>query len=165
MFKREHTGDTTNISFTVSGDTISYTITNPSERTQYLLNNGLLGLGLFVHENDVYISDKWRSDLSKRNHAHRRCIYLVRITSLTGTLNLNTIYGSWWRGALSRALGRIFNLASSYEDPYRSEGYENIALGIGRCNPAFIGTNKMFRDFFRPHRVSDEVEIQVTNRI
>jgi len=144
--------DNTIITFQVNGTIISYSITNPSDRTSALLNQGVLGIGLFVEEDGrkSYVWDNWRSSLSISNHPHRRCSGFWRINTLSGTIDLE---GYW--PLYSRTLNYIFNCAANYQDPEREDGYTTIALGIGRYMSD--GTD------FRPHKISTEQTITVPN--
>ena len=61
------------LNFSISGTTLSYSISNPSNRTIYLLNQDLLHLGIFVNENKKrYAGKDCRSQQSIKNHPHRR---------------------------------------------------------------------------------------------
>lgn len=151
--------DNTEITLSISGDTLSYSISNLSDRTQYLYDNGLLGLGIFVEENPSWISQKdwWRSVLSKSNHLTRRCLEVIPISSLSGTIDLNNVSGWKYEGYLSRTLYYIFYSSYNYEDPYREDGYETVYLGVGRYYNWAEG--------FRPHKLSEGLEIEATNKI
>jgi hypothetical protein len=144
--------DSTQISLSWDGNSgIDYEITNPSGNTTYLLRDGSLGLGLFVEENPKWLKDR-KTETALRNNPRRRCIKVIQINSLSGTIRFDEKLLS---GALSRRLCYIFNQSVSYRNPYVGEGYENIAIGIGRYTELWSG--------FRPHKVSDYVEITVYN--
>ena len=151
--------DTTTITFTVSNDIISYTISNLSARTQYLYDQGELGLCVLVEENPSWFSRKtwWRSSLSQQNHLTRRCIKILKIQALSGTIDLNDVEYYSGSGCLSKQLYYVFNYSATYQDPYVSSGTENIALGVGRYYQDDQG--------FRPHKVSDYVNITVYNKM
>ena len=153
--KNKKTPDTTEIEIEWDGNSgIDYTITNPSSQTQYLLQEGELGLGLFVEENPKWLKSR-KTETALRNHPRRRCIKAIQINSLSGTIRFDDKLLS---GALSRRLYYVFDKSACYEDPYLGEGYENVAIGIGRyAELRFSG--------FRPHKVSDYVEITVYNEI
>ena len=150
--------DDTEISFSVSGDTLSYTISNLSDRTQYLYEQGELGICLIVEESsDKWIKPVWRSERAYTNHTRNHCVNAYRVTSLTGTIDLNTAGNYGWSGGISKSLANIFDKSASYEDPYREDGYEYIALGIGR----YYGHRLCG---MRPHKVTDFEEITVLNK-
>lgn len=145
--------DSTQISLSWDGNSgIDYEIINPSGNTTYLLRDGSLGLGLFVEENPKWLKDR-KTETALRNHPRRRCIKVIQINSLSGTIRFDEKLLS---GALSRRLYYVFDKSTSYEDPYVSSGYENVAIGIGRYADLWSGG-------FRPHKVSDYVEITVYN--
>ena len=155
--------DTTEISLSVSGDILSYEISNLSDRTQYLYDNDMLGLGIFVEENPRWFSRKWRSDFALTTHETRHCIKVIRIDSLSGEFDLNNLGWYEWSGCLSKQLYYPFNYGASYQDPYRPSGTENIALGVGRMHDS--DENAWMVSAFRPHKVSDYYEITVYNKM
>ena len=156
--------DTTELSFEIDGTTLYYEITNPSERTQYLFEQGKLGIGLIVEENPSWINKKWRSNLNKRNHLTRHCIKVQRVDSrLTGTINLNDLSNFSYYGCLSKQLYSVFNFSGCYQDPYVSDGTEKVFIGIGRMYDIdAVSWNVVC---FRPYNVSDYVEIMCYNKI
>ncbi len=152
--------DNTEIEISIDNNKIlSYTISNLSDRTQYLYDEGLLGIGIFVQENPSWLSRKtyWRSELSQSNHLDRRNIAVIPINSLSGTIDLKTMGWYNWSGAWSWSLNYKFDKAANYQDPYVSSGTENIAVGIGRYYDYWAG--------FRPHKVSDYAEVIVENKL
>ena len=134
------------------GYMLYYEITNLSDRTQYLYDNNLLGLGVFIEENESWISKKWRSTGTKERHIERRCMQVYSIDSLSGSIDL---YSMSNYGALSRQLYHLFDISGQYEDPFVSSGEEYISIGIGRYCDFSCG--------FRPYKVSDYAETQVEN--
>lgn len=166
--KKEHhiwPKDNTQISLSISGDTLSYSISNLSDRTKYLYDNGLLGLGIFVEENPSWISQKdwWRSVKSKERHLTRHCVRAIRINSLSGTVDLNTIQCYNWNGCLSKSCYYVFNYSGNYREPYVSEGTERVAIGVGRMYN--IDENVSVISCFRPHKMSEYYTIQVFNKL
>ena len=94
--------DNTQIDFYIEDDTIYYEISNLSDRTQYLYDNDMLGLGIFVEENPRWFSHKWRSNFALTTHETRHCLKVIRIDSLSGEFDLNNISSYEWCGALSK---------------------------------------------------------------
>ena len=155
--------DNTEITLSISDDTLSYSISNLSDRTQYLYDNDLLGLGIFVEENPRWFSHKWRSDFALNTHETSHCIKVYRIDSLDGEIDLNDISSYQYVGCLSKQLYYVFGYSGSYQDPYVSSGEENVAIGIGRfhdCDDHQWGGIAGFR----PHKMSDYEQITVYNR-
>ena len=150
--------DTTEIEFSIDGYLLTYNITNLSDRTQYLYDNDLLGLGIFVEENPHWLKPGWRSKFARRVHPTRRCIRAYRLQSLSDTIDLSVIASN---GAFSWSLRYIFDTAYNWEDPYVSSGTENIAIGIGRMHNSDDGSNQV--SSFRPYNVTNYIETEVEN--
>lgn len=142
---------------TIIGNTLFYEIENPSARTQYLLEHNKLGLGIFVKENPSWLPNPIRSKTSKKYHLTGHCVKVIRINSYSGLYNLNNIDMYNGSGCLSNQLHYIFTCSANFEDPYRENGTENIAIGIGRYENNLISC-------FRPYNVGDYIEIEVVNK-
>lgn len=157
--------DDTQINLSISGDTLSYSISNLSDRTQYLYDNGLLGLGIFVEENPSWISQKdwWRSEGSRERHLTRHCLKAIGISSLSGTIDLNTVSTYDWAGCLSKSCYYVFNYSASYREPFISEGTERVAIGVGRMYSVDEDYSNV--SCFRPHKMSEYFTIQVENKM
>lgn len=146
--------DDTEITLTYSDNIISYTISNLSDRTQYLYDNGLLGLGVFVEENYSWMGKKMRSDLTKSNHATWRNVHVIPITSLSGSIRIDAFdHPSYC--AISKQLTYPFNYSAQYQEPYVDQGTETLKIGLGRYYD--------WNNGFRPHVISNTVSFTVYN--
>lgn len=138
------------LSYDSANQRINFTLSNLSDRTQYLVDNGLIGAALFVEERHVYCSNKWRSTQSKENHPSRRCMGVIEDCGTSGYFDLtNNDY------EMSDALNRYFAMQADYEGDPAQTGTDIFSIGIGRYSDMYRG--------FRPHKMSDSITISRNN--
>lgn len=156
--------DTTELSLDINNGYLYYYITNPSARTQYLLENNNLGLGIFVEENPSWLPEPMRSKTANKNHPARHCVKVIRINKYSGVYKLDDmhIYNYENIGCLSNQLAYVFRYSSDFKNPYRPNGVENVAIGIGRMYS--MDENKYSVCCFRPYKVGNYMEIEVVNK-
>ena len=149
--------DSTEVNLEVDGDILYYEISNLSDRTQYLYDNNLLGIAVYVEEaTDSWIKKAWKSDIAVENHPRNHCLYTSFIDSLSGSIDLNDIGQYDGSGAMGKSMYYIFDKSTLYKEPYRLTGYENVCMGIGRYYP----TGGM-----RPHKMSNSVTVNEENKL
>ena len=151
--------DTTEItiSYDESDNTIFYRFDNLSEDAYYLFNElDELGIALIVKDTIGYIgntSTEIKSKTSKRNHPNTHISNHQGVRKVEnsgeGRFEFNTQDGA--PPVMSHQLNYILSSASNYEDPYREDGYEDVAICIGRYTPNV--------DSFRPFKVSNFIRL------
>ena len=130
------------LSYNSSNNRLYFTITNLSDRAQYLSDYGLLGVGLFVDERHSRLSVHWISESAQLNHPNRRCMGIQEDPGLSGYFDLDDT-----DFAMSDALARYFQMQADYEDDPAYSGTDTFYVGIGRYAGPDIG--------FRPFKMSE----------